>query len=248
MRLSDLFIPLMAFTTDFEAHPRGSVEELSNTVNELITKIRTEGHQAGLDIGRLDAALFPVVAWMDERFLSLRVWDSQRRWQRCLLQRFYFNTSLAGVEFFERLQNLAADDNQLREIYLLILSMGFLGQFAKEKAHSELMQSAVIHNRGWHESPDIANSKLSQIRREQFRIYLAQVGYSADDQERLFPFAYQKGNQIPSLVVPKWRAQLSRPRHLMIAILPPVIVLLLALYLNGSLNKTINTFLESIGV
>jgi type VI protein secretion system component VasF len=248
MRLADLFMPLMAFTTDFESRPRGSVDELLTTINELIHAVRNQGFSEGVDNDRLDEALFPVVAWMDERFLSLRAWDSERLWQRCLLQRSYFNTTLAGVEFFERLQSLKPEDNQLREIYLLVLSMGFVGQFAMERPHSEFIQSTVSPHRGWNDMAEQSNTKLYQIRKEQLRHYLSQTGHSADAQAVLFPFAYQAGDQAIDKPQPRWKKLLSRPRDVIIAVLPLIVLALYALYLNASLNKTISTFLESIGV
>lgn len=248
MRLADLFMPLMAFTVDFEARPRGSVENLSNAVNELVQELRKEGSAVGHDYERLDEALFPVIAWMDERFLSLRTWDSDRLWQRCLLQRYYFNTTLAGVEFFERLQKLEPKDNQLREIYLLILSMGFVGQFARERASNESLQNSGALERGWNDHGNQANSRLFQIRKSQLNQYLSQTGHASDVQQILFPFAYQTAMNPVKKPLTWLKRIFSRPKHLAILLVPPLAVLLYAIYLNASLNKTINMFLESVGI
>ncbi len=248
MRLADLFIPLMAFTIDFEARPRGSVENLTNDVNELVQELRNKGLTAGCDFERFDEALFPVVAWMDERFLSLRTWDSERLWQRSLLQRYYFDTTLAGVEFFYRLQKLNPEDNELREIYLLVLSMGFVGQFAREKTSADSLQNSSASERGWNDHWDQANSKLFQIRKLQLQQYLSQTGHASDTQEILFPFAYQMEMKPVKKPLTWLKRIFLQPRQLAIFLVPPLAVLLYAIYLNASLNKTINMFLESVGI
>jgi len=248
MRLADLFMPLMAFTIDFETRPRGSVDNLSNDVNDLVQELRNKGSAAGHDYERINEALFPVIAWMDERFLSLRSWDSERLWQRCLLQRYYFNTTLAGVEFFERLQKLDPKDNQLREIYLLILSLGFVGQFAREKAGAESMHNSGVFERGWNDHGDQTNNKLFQIRKSQLKQYLSHSGHALDAQEILFPFAYQTAMNPVKKPLTGLKRILSRPKHLAFLLVPPLAVLLYAIYLNASLNKTINLFLESVGI
>jgi outer membrane protein OmpA-like peptidoglycan-associated protein len=50
----------------------------------------------------------------------------------------YYNTFNAGEEFFAHLQNLPPQANDVREIYYLCLSLGFLGQYAFGDGPSEV--------------------------------------------------------------------------------------------------------------
>lgn len=80
-----------------------------------------------------DAALFAVLAWADESLISAP-WPGASYWQRYLLQRQHFNTTTAGVTFFTRLEDLRDDQQNVREVYALCLSLGFKGRFAYERS------------------------------------------------------------------------------------------------------------------
>jgi type VI secretion system protein ImpK len=72
-------------------------------------------------------ARFAVFAWVDEMILT-SPWPQRTRWQHLMLR--YYNTFNAGEEFFIRLQKLPPQANDVREIYYLCLTLGFLGQYA----------------------------------------------------------------------------------------------------------------------
>jgi len=75
-------------------------------------------------------AVFPVVAFVDELFLCSD-WLFKKDWQSEPLQRFYFNTTNAGAEFYERLSvlNKFGPDRDVREVYALCMGLGFRGKF-----------------------------------------------------------------------------------------------------------------------
>lgn len=75
-------------------------------------------------------ATFPVVAFVDELFLCSG-WEFKHDWGLEPLQRFYFNTTNAGAEFYDRLSvlNKFGPDRDVREVYALCMGLGFLGKY-----------------------------------------------------------------------------------------------------------------------
>jgi type VI secretion system protein ImpK len=78
-----------------------------------------------------DPARFAICAWVDETILS-STWDQKGKWQREQLQRIYYNTTEAGEEVFERLNNLGLHQRKAREVYYLCLALGFKGRYCKQ--------------------------------------------------------------------------------------------------------------------
>ena len=71
---------------------------------------------------------FPVSAYIDETLLCSD-WDERSKWERSQFQRQYFNTTSAGGEFFNRLENLDDSASNLREVYEFCLTLGFKGRY-----------------------------------------------------------------------------------------------------------------------
>ena len=77
-----------------------------------------------------DQARFVVCAWIDESILG-SPWQHRDQWQREQLQRLYYNTFEAGEEVFDRLNAIGYQQNDVREVYFLCLSLGFKGKFIR---------------------------------------------------------------------------------------------------------------------
>ena len=77
-------------------------------------------------------AEYLMAALADEVFLNLH-WSGQKQWRKHLLETQLFHTQVAGELFFSRLEVLldAADPtrNELAQVYLLCLSLGFQGKY-----------------------------------------------------------------------------------------------------------------------
>ena len=78
-----------------------------------------------------DLARFAICAWVDEAILS-SPWEQKTQWQREQLQRIYYNTADAGEEFFEKLNTLGLHQRDVREVYYLCLSLGFMGRYCNK--------------------------------------------------------------------------------------------------------------------
>lgn len=224
MRLADYFIPLTALVQANSDSSTLSPEALAGQIDALIQQAQSRALQGEVSLDDFQAALFPVLAWADETISRRHKWESEHAWQKHLLQRRYFKTGLAGREFFDRLEALPAKANGVREVYLLCLALGFKGKYS------------MFPN-----SADLAN-----IRMEQYK--LLQKGdpaFKAAGEAALFPSAYAlseggprgRGSKGPLRRRFTWRKALF-------FILPPLIVIVVAIILHTELTAAVQHFRE----
>ncbi|HUH41408.1 MAG TPA: DotU family type IV/VI secretion system protein [Castellaniella sp.] len=224
MKIVDYFIPLTAFVKAFGTNQARSPEELSADIDGLINQARIQALKDGIELPRFQAALFPVLAWADERISRSHPWDNEHAWQPYLLQRRYFKTALAGREFFDRLEQIETRDNLLREVYLLCLCLGFEGRYS------------IAPN-----ASDLAN-----IRIEQYRLLQQHDSDLAADNRQLFPEAYLQDGKTQY----KARGFFGRlsPRYLLFIVLPPLILLAFGLMMHTNLTYAVQQFRESVNL
>jgi type VI secretion system protein ImpK len=131
MRLADYFMDLVAYVT-YLVKTAGVKQPPFSQVKADILRLLTQSEESvrrGVcSQEEYDQARFVVCAWIDESILSSK-WDHRNRWQTEQLQRLYYNTFEAGEEVFERLNTIGYQQNNVREIYYLCLSLGFKGKF-----------------------------------------------------------------------------------------------------------------------
>jgi type VI secretion system protein ImpK len=139
MSLSALFVPLMAYVQGLERQQDPSASQVYEALQQQIKSAREHALDQSMDLPRFQEALFPVVAWVDERLSLMPAWQTTRAWRSYMLQRKLYATNLAGVQFFERLQNLAPDDSDLRELYVMCLALGFVGRYSQNPNNPELV-------------------------------------------------------------------------------------------------------------
>jgi type VI secretion system protein ImpK len=105
-----------------------SAEAAAAIIDQLLTRSRNLASDNGFEENLWLEGLYPVAAWVDEQLLSLE-WAGRDAWIGKSLQRRYFNTTLAGRDFFVRLDQLEESNTALREVYDICLALGFRGQF-----------------------------------------------------------------------------------------------------------------------
>lgn len=76
-----------------------------------------------------DEAFFATVVWLDE-FIMRSFLPYKSRWRAELLQVKYFQTTIGGTEFFQRLSQLEDQHQLARYVYLFCLQQGFQGRYA----------------------------------------------------------------------------------------------------------------------
>lgn len=105
-----------------------AIDQMAALLDQLLARSRARARQDGITEERWLAGLYPVVAWIDEQLLNSD-WPGRQAWVGRSLQRRHFQTTLAGRDFFIRLEQLAAEDIALREVFDLCLALGFRGQY-----------------------------------------------------------------------------------------------------------------------
>jgi type VI secretion system protein ImpK len=131
MRLTDYFMDVIAYTA-YLVKTSGTRQAPYEQVNADILRLLGESEECvrkGLCTEEeYDLSRFMVCAWIDEMILGSR-WEHRGHWQREQLQRRFYNTFEAGEEVFERLNAIGYQQNNVREVYYLCLSLGFKGRF-----------------------------------------------------------------------------------------------------------------------
>ena len=132
MRIVDFFTDVILHARKFvrQQGEKTDVEQLQSELMRLFGTSRKSALDYGIAVDIYDAALFAVVAYIDELLLCSD-WEERKQWQHEPLQRIYFNTTSAGAEFYERLNELNkfGPDRDVREVFALCLGLGFRGKY-----------------------------------------------------------------------------------------------------------------------
>lgn len=134
MRLTDCFMDLFAYVAYFiktVGKRQPPYEQVRADIQRLISESESCIHTHGVSREDADLARFAVFAWIDEMILGSQ-WKERNRWLSEKLQYVYFDTGDAGEVFFEYLNKLGPHQMEVREIYYLCLSMGFMGRYVDE--------------------------------------------------------------------------------------------------------------------
>ena len=134
MHLTDCFSSLVAYIAYFlrtEGRKQIAFQQLAADVRRLLAESETCLQGSNISREDYDQARFAICAWIDEAILN-SAWPGKTEWQKEQLQRIYYRTTDAGQEFFERLNVLGMQQQDVREVYYLCLVMGFKGQYCHE--------------------------------------------------------------------------------------------------------------------
>lgn len=139
--LLDHYTELVSFVLYLGRNPgeNADAEQAAATLEQLLARSRTMAEGNGIAESRWRDGLYPVVAWIDEQLLNLG-WPGQRIWAGRSLQRKMFQTTLAGRDFFVRLDAVAEEDLPLREVFDMSLALGFRGQFFQPDDQDRLVE------------------------------------------------------------------------------------------------------------
>lgn len=145
MKLTDIFVPPMAYVHYFLSKPIVDENTFREQLKILLANARSQANAKSSASTHSDHAFFAVIAWIDESVMCSS-WEGAAAWSRYPLQREYFHTTRAGTEFFNRLQNLSNDDegNAVREVFCLCLSMGFKGRYIQDSVQLKEIRALEI--------------------------------------------------------------------------------------------------------
>ena len=136
--LRELFTDLIAYVIFFDASSEQSPPALNELREKIISLLNAQEERAkaiGVSPETFREGRFAVLSWVDETILNSK-WPHRTRWQHLML--VYFGTLNAGEEFFQHLEQLPPQSNNVLEIYYLCLSLGFEGRYAFGDERREL--------------------------------------------------------------------------------------------------------------
>lgn len=125
-RLADFYLPIMQELRNLLPSAE-SAPDLAKTLKDAIDQANAQALVDGYKQDDITQAQFALVAWVDEQAMS-HSWSGASAWRLTPLQRYYFSTTRAGSEFYQRLDALDANNTAVREVYALVLIAGFQGE------------------------------------------------------------------------------------------------------------------------
>jgi type VI secretion system protein ImpK len=141
MGLADCFMELFGYVHTLRqnaAARQPSYDVVRADVLRLLKQSEAFPTKNGCTWEEYDAARYALCAWIDERILAAG-WEHAGRWRAEPLQLVYYGSADAGEKFFERLKQMGAQQNAVREVYFLCLALGFEGR------HGGPDGSATLH-------------------------------------------------------------------------------------------------------
>jgi type VI secretion system protein ImpK len=120
----DLVLMLRAGTLASSTNPRPTVQQLLQEMEQRGATLRYSDQQ-------IKAVKFALAAFVDETVLSTNL-ALREEWEKFPLQLEYFGEQLAGVKFFDRLDELlkhVETEADVLEVYYVCLLLGFKGKY-----------------------------------------------------------------------------------------------------------------------
>ncbi len=150
-RLVDCWMSVFDAAKAGFADPVQTQERLSAELIALLDQAGNRAREHQFAEAEIREALFAMVAWVDETAMS-RNWPGAEAWRRAPMQRHYFSTSRAGVEFYQRLEALPESGQGAREVFGMVLLAGFQGRYATRPGgelvnyRRQLLERVVLDN------------------------------------------------------------------------------------------------------
>lgn len=141
-RLADFYLPIMQDLRNLLPKAE-TAPDLAKTLKDLIDQANSTALATNYQQDDITAAQFALVAWIDEQAMSYN-WSGASAWRLTPLQRYYFSTTRAGSEFYQRLDALDVSNTQVREVYALALIAGFQGEKGTRSRQDLLLYSRKL--------------------------------------------------------------------------------------------------------
>jgi len=223
IRLTDCYGEVLSYVLYLAAPKAGEgvgYDKAREDILALLREADARAEKAGYKPEDVEAARFAVCAFSDEAILRSS-WEGAKRWAASQLQREFFNTHNAGVEFYDRLEALRQTDSPAKETFALCLGLGFQGKYFVENRPGELdgLRLRAIREAAGATQPDFS-----------------------DEARLLFPEGYQTGAAKARRFNP-WAFDWWM---FLIPALAVVIAVELYLYLRGDLNIQLLGFFGSL--
>jgi type VI secretion system protein ImpK len=118
--------------------------DMRREIDGLLKQMEQRGETYGHKAQSIQAVKFAVVAFVDETVLTDKNFPLREAWEKTPLQLEYFRENMAGVTFFNRLDEILKNpdsDPDVIETYYLCLLLGYEGKH--KKYFMEQLQSII---------------------------------------------------------------------------------------------------------
>ncbi len=137
MRLLECYAPLFSYGLLIEeqaatADGPGELATVQARARAIMEDARGRALAAGKPLADVEMAGFAVVAWFDEVVMRQEVWKHLAS----PLQLDLFGTASAASEFFDHLARLPPSAEEVREVFGMALTLGYVGQYYYEQDDS----------------------------------------------------------------------------------------------------------------
>lgn len=144
-----LAAPVLELVLRVQAGIVAPSNELRPTVAGLLTEMEERAARLRLSETQTRSVKFALAAFMDETVLT-NDFPLREEWEKFPLQLEYFGEQLAGVKFFERLDDLTVrieTEADVVEVYYVCLLLGYKGKY---RIYLEDQLKGVIENTAEH--------------------------------------------------------------------------------------------------
>lgn len=145
--LAGLAAPVLELVMQVRAGLVTPSMELRQKVDELLKHLEKRGESLRYPEKQVQAVKFALAAFVDETVLTAN-FHLRDEWEKYPLQLQYFGEHLAGVKFFDRLDELLQQpeaNGEVIEVYYLCLLVGYKGKY---KIYLEDQLKGVIQDTG----------------------------------------------------------------------------------------------------
>lgn len=134
--LRTIYAPVLAYVVLFQrTADKGAVtaEKLRQDIRGMLDLAGQQALMAGYRPERVNYVRFSIIAFVDEVVLNSD-WAYRSAWMERPMQFEEFETTVAGDQFFDRLEGTGEVDPEVAEIDFVILSLGFKGRYVGNEA------------------------------------------------------------------------------------------------------------------
>ncbi|HEY0007054.1 MAG TPA: type IVB secretion system protein IcmH/DotU [Pyrinomonadaceae bacterium] len=129
--LAGLAAPVLELVMQVRAGIVKPSKDLRPKIAAMLKEMEERGDALRYRERQIQSVKFALAAFMDETVLTAD-FPLRDEWEKSPLQLEYFGEHLAGVKFFERLEEMLKDkepDGELIEVYYLCLLLGYKGKY-----------------------------------------------------------------------------------------------------------------------
>lgn len=129
--LLTIVTPVLELIMQLKAGIIAPSQNLRATFDSLLKAVEQQSQEAGYPANQVQMVKFALAAFTDETMLTAD-FPLREEWEKYPLQLEYFGEHLAGVKFFERLEELLKDNPlqfEVIETYYICLLLGYKGRY-----------------------------------------------------------------------------------------------------------------------